>query len=207
MARKEKSRYINNIEKDKILSHLKRSNYNLYLTLKVAFETGLRVSELQGYIDKCEYGMEGENVTVQTAKGGKERLIPVTETAIMAKELVRTLYTSWERALNREFGTTISFHDCRKTFVTNLASIIRNPFKLMTLMGWKSVDTAMEYIDMDVTKLTHFYKFGEEENGYDVNINYHEKYNEQQGEIELLQNKILQLQKELEYERNKSERD
>lgn len=176
---KRSGRYIDAKEKKGILSLLRVKHQSAYKWVKIAFETGLRLNEIEQYIHKCTN--VGEWIYIQPLKSSNERCLPVLEEGIQLKG-IGIKPESIKRALHRFFGNSFSIHDCRHTFATNVA---RNStsFELQTIMGWKSLETASNYLHGNTWNVRHLYQFGAKEGHYDENVSYYNKNKELEKEI------------------------
>lgn len=179
MSAKTSSRYIGDKKKEKILRKLKSSNPAYHAFVKIAFETGLRANEIPHYIEECKDKAIGDNIALVPLKQGKRDRYRHIEVLPEALELVgkKVNVKSLQQALFR-LGMEFSLHDCRKTYVTNLASWVTNPYTIAHLMGWASINTAMEYIDCNQVSLSMYRDLGKSETSYDANINYYEEWKE-----------------------------
>lgn len=178
-SKKEPSRFISHIEKTQLLDILKERHEMSYLYVSIAFQTGLRLNEIPQYVEACQQKHVGDNVDIKPLKKGRKRVIPVMAVAHDAFKYINNKPETVQRNLNKLFKATFSMHDCRHTFATNMANVLKDPYRLCALMGWSSVEMADKYVRLNPQNLTHFYQFGNVENAYDANITYHTLYLEE----------------------------
>lgn len=183
---KRPSSFITTAQRDIILNKLKDTSEVAYLFVSISFKTGLRLNEIPDYIKESHNKEVGQNTEIFPLKRSNKRIIPVCQEAITAYKYVDYQPKTIQRYIHRLFGSDFSIHDCRHTFATNMANMLRDPYRLCALMGWRSVAMADRYVRLNPDNLTHFYKFGTEENAFDVNIDYYELYLKERNENERL---------------------
>lgn len=146
---------INQEEFEKLLKATEKKEYKLAMLL--AFEAGMRISEIVGYKDRVPAltadRVEESGIRIIAGKGNKDRVVPrpkrVNEAAkkflplqISRRSLQHHVSTLGKRILDRD----ITFHTLRHGFGTHLANSGRPMHEIKLLMGHSSISTTDIYL-------------------------------------------------------------
>lgn len=134
-----------------------RKKYALAMIL--AFEAGLRISEVVGYADKVpaltkdKVDLVKNSIRIESGKGGKDRIVPKPKrvNAVALKllpiKLSRRSLQDWVTKAGKEvLGKDISFHTLRHGFGTHLAENGVPLHQIQLLMGHSKLDTTAVYL-------------------------------------------------------------
>ncbi len=109
--------------------------------------TGMRLGEV---LKLKPEDVVGGSIHVVDPKNGEDRFIPIPKVlephlaALPFSANWRNVYRGWESAKKRA-GLKMRYHDLRHIAATTMAEA-GDPIILMSVMGWKSVQTARRYI-------------------------------------------------------------
>jgi len=127
------------------------------LAMLLAFEAGMRISEIVGYKDKVpkltQEKIEDNSIRIVSGKGGKDRVVPKPKR--MIKSAVAMLPLTIGRRALQTFTTKmgrivldkeITFHTLRHGFGSHLAGNGRPLHEIQMLMGHSRLDTTGIYL-------------------------------------------------------------
>ena len=133
--------------------------------MMLAFEAGLRINEIVGYIDrvpaltKDKIDMQQNSIRLENAKGGKDRIVP------LPKRFNQGAYNMLPITLNRRtleyhvkkvgksiLNKEIHFHTLRHGFGSHLAGMGRPIHEIQMLMGHSRLDTTGVYLHANPKK-------------------------------------------------------
>lgn len=156
-------KFISKEEFERVLSYVMRKkpkNYKSYaLSMILAFEAGLRVSEIVGFKDKVppltkdKIDMEQHTIRIESGKGQKDRIVPlpkkVTQNAItlLPIKLSRRSLQDFVTRMGKDvINKEITFHSLRHGFGSHLAASGRPIHEIQMLMGHSRMDTTGIYL-------------------------------------------------------------
>jgi len=144
-------------EFEKVLAATKKKEHKLAFML--AFEAGMRLSEIVGYQDKVprlqksQIDSQQNTIRIISGKGGKDRVVPlprrVNATAIKMLPLKvsrRTLQMKATEMGQKVLGKHITFHTFRHGFGSHMAGMGRPLHEIQMLMGHSRLDTTGIYL-------------------------------------------------------------
>jgi len=133
--------------------------------MMLAFEAGLRISEIVGYVDRVPkltfkaISLEQNSIRLTNAKGGKDRIVPLPKrfNAAAIKLLPielnrRTLEYHVKKVGQEVLGKDIHFHTLRHGFGSHLAAMGRPLHEIQMLMGHSRLDTTGVYLHANPKK-------------------------------------------------------
>lgn len=154
-------------EYQKIISHMKKTKEKpeYILSVILAFEAGMRISEIVGLknkdgswkvppLTKDRVDTQGHFIRIESGKGNKDRIVPlpksVNERALKLLPIKKVGRRSIQRAADRVtqavLGRKLSFHSFRHGFGSHLASSGRPLHEVQMLMGHSRLDTTGIYL-------------------------------------------------------------
>lgn len=133
------------------------------LAMLLAFEGGLRISEVVGYKDRIpaltKDRVEDASIRIESGKGKKDRIVPrpkrLNETAknmLPLKIPRRTLQYKVTQLGKQVLDKHITFHTLRHGFGSHLAGSGRPLHEIQMLMGHSRLDTTGIYLHANPVK-------------------------------------------------------
>lgn len=144
------------------MKHKQKKQYALAILL--AFEAGLRISEIVGLdgrvpaLTKDKINLDHHTIRIEDGKGKKDRIVPLPKRVnANAVKLLPILLS--RRSLQRYvteiggglLGKKITFHTLRHGFGSHLAAMGRPLHEIMMLMGHTRLDTTGIYLHANPT--------------------------------------------------------
>lgn len=152
-------------EFEKLLKKTKKKEHKLAFIL--AFEAGLRISEIVGFKDrvpklkKQSIDLQGHQIRIESGKGGKDRIVPLPKRVnanavklLPLKVSRRTLQRTVTQIGKEVLGRGISFHTLRHGFGTHLAENNVPLHQIQMLMGHSRLDTTGVYLHANPKQAT-----------------------------------------------------
>lgn len=156
--------YNETLRLERLASDKRRPRIKEYrLAMVLAFEGGLRISEILGYKDKVpaltKEQIEPASIRIISGKGGKDRIVPrpkrMNEKAISMlplktsrRPLQKFITDLGHKVLNKH----MTFHTLRHGFGSHLAGIGRPLHEIQMLMGHSRLDTTGIYLHANPVK-------------------------------------------------------
>lgn len=134
---------------------------------------GLRISEVSA-LRWCDVDLETEELWVRDGKGGKDRCIPIHQALLYELELVPLIerqadyavagnadgslqtFKSLDHVFRRwlpQLGITISAHQLRHTFATEMLRNDADLLMIKELLGHASLETTQRYLKTDTKRM------------------------------------------------------
>ena len=136
----------------------------LKLSLLLAFEAGMRISEIVGFkrkdgswkvppLEKENVDMNSHTIRIISGKGNKDRVVPlpkrfnlVAYKMLPIKMARRTIQHNTTQLCKKVLGKNLSFHKFRHGFGSHLAGKGRPLHEIQQLMGHSRLDTTGIYL-------------------------------------------------------------
>jgi len=149
------------LEKEEIAKLLANSPFTLRSILIIAFNTGMRKSEIQN-LKWSDVHYERGYITLHHTKNGEKRFVPINravkEVLISVRKDPKSAYVfggedglpynfrkSFETALKRSGIVDFRFHDCRHTFASHLVMAGIDLNTVRDLLGHKTLTMTLRY--------------------------------------------------------------
>ncbi len=154
---KEASKYIPKEIRDKVFMNLPEVDRLVY---RILFKTGMRIGEVQRYID--EWSADKQMISMSPQKHNNDRLLP-NYLDEFDYDLIKTISVKTD-ALKKRISKWNGFagyspHDFRATWVSiGLAKDV-SPHILQRLGGWKKIDSVMKYARINTEHYQWIYEY------------------------------------------------